>query len=733
MKGTVPRTRSRQIIAAAAVLGAIGGAGSLPAQRAGDIGQVARATPDTLQDSPARAGGSIIVAAIARNHALSGSLHDYQYQVASKLLVRDRDKPQDSAASVALISEARSDAYWQFPDRYQETIIARRRANHLSPLWNAVWSTVSVADVGNFQRDRIEILPYSFASPIADDALTFYDFRLLEILVIDGRRVFRLAMRPRSPTSPSLTGVIDIADSTYDVVAIDAGVTDAAQFGLWKTVRYREYFADQGDGRWLPSEVRLTGDARLRVRIPKTPQHLSFEQEARFSHFRFNAGELRRDLNEVRIVGDRQSEHADSATWSAPGMIPPSDAEQQVWHRRELAAQQPPGLISRVGQLASLSQVATASPDFFHFNRVDGAYVGAGWTFRPTSALTLSPKLGLATGSDRWQYRVGGDVQLIEASRLWLGASYHDETVTRPSLVPHAVDRTVDALLYRSDPLDYYREAGLTVSLAIRPLDFTRLELHYNDQEQTSLPVVTDYSVLRPSRAPLGNGFIVDGRMRSVSGGFTYDSRWLLRRNGQDSHLPSLAWTRITISAEVASPGLIRDDFNFGRFALQVERHQRTRGWGVTTINGLVGIATGTVPPQRYFTIDFGMRALGFQGGGFRTLGDTSFAGNRVAMLSIRHDFDPSLLAKSGLPLIRRLPFTLSVYGGAFAIGFAYHTPYPGDSAFRTTTSPYTEAGFIVGNLVPFLAPLNLGAQFTWQLSSQATRRFQFGLNLRGP
>ena len=679
--------------------------------------------------SPTLLAGRIIAAAIARKHALLAALHEYEYQVSVKFVVHDLDKPQDSVSSLALISETRSDAYWKSPGHYHEAIVARRRVNHL----NAVWNTISVGDIANFQQDRIDILPHSFVSPIADDALDHYRFRVLDTLAVDGRRVLRLAIEPRSETSPSFTGVIDIADSTYDVMAIDVGVNDAARFGIWKQIRYQQRFEDTGDGRWMPREIRLTGEARLGLKIPRTPRHLAFEQEARFDDFRFGAGGRADDLNEVRIVIDQQADHADSAAWSAPGGIPLTNAERGEWNRRDSAARRPPGLVSRIGQAVNLSQVATASPDFFHFNRVDGAYVGVGSSWRRTPDMTLSTKLGYAAGSERWQYRAGGEFRVSEAQRLWLGASYHDETVNRPSLVPHAVDPTIEALLYRRDPLDYYREAGLTLSFATRPFDFTRLDLRYNDQEQTDLPVVTDYSLLRPSRAPRVNGFIVDGRMRTLSGSFTYDSRSLLRRNGLDSHLPSLTWTRITMSAEVASPSLIPNDFDFGRYSLQVERHQRTLKLGITTINALVGITTGTVPPQRYFTIDFGMRALGFQGGGFKTLGDTSFAGNRVLMLSVRHDFDRLLFAKSGLPLIRHLPFTLSVYGGMFAIDFVNHTPTPSDSAFRTTSSPYTEAGFALGNLTPFLAPLNLGAHFTWQLSSQSTRRFQFGLSLTRP
>lgn len=684
--------------------------------------------PAAAQRVP-NAGTAIIVSAIARNRDIVATLHDYQYQLADRLLVRDLDVSPDSASSLALIRESRRSVSWQSPDRYHEVITARRSSNHLTP----VWSTIAVADIGNFQQDRIEIPPLSFVSPIAKGSLKFYRFRMLDTILVDGRRAFRLDVGPRTVAAPTVSGIIIIADSSYDVIAMDLAIHDAPPFGLWKSLRYRERFGDVGDGQWLPIEIRLSGEARLPVRIPRTPQHLAFEQEARFTEFRFVAGDHSGDMREVRVTVADDADHAGEAAWRTPSPIPVTGAERLTWDHVDSMARRRSAVTNRVQQASILGRWISTAPDFFHFNRVDGAYIGIGSTWRQVPALVVSGKVGYGTASDRWQYRIGGDVRASEAHRIWFGASYHDETISRPSLTGRISDRTIQALLYRRDPLDYYGERGLTLSLAIRPFDFTRLELHYDDQLQRNLPALTDYSLLPTNRPARANGFIVAGRMRTLSGAFSYDSRSLLRRNGTDSRLASLTWTRIMVSGEVAAPGLIPNDFNFGRFVLQVERHQRTFGLGITTITALAGIGIGTVPPQRYFTIEAGVRALGFQGGGFRTLGDTSFAGNRVAMLSVRHDFDRLLFAESGLPLIRRLPFTLSVYGALFGIGFAYHDRYPGDSAFHTTASPYSEAGFALGNLLPFLAPLNVGAQFTWQLSAQSTQRFQFGLDLRGP
>jgi hypothetical protein len=91
------------------------------------------------------------------------------------------------------------------------------------------------------------------------------------------------------------------------------------------------------------------------------------------------------------------------------------------------------------------------------------------------------------------------------------------------------------------------------------------------------------------------------------------------------------------------------------------------------------------------------------------------------------------LFARSGLPLIRKLPVTLSVHGGAFWTDFAAHPPNPGDALLVTAARPYTEVGLGLGNLTPFLSPLNLAVHFTWQLSSYPTRRFQVGIGTTRP
>jgi hypothetical protein len=163
-------------------------------------------------------------------------------------------------------------------------------------------------------------------------------------------------------------------------------------------------------------------------------------------------------------------------------------------------------------------------------------------------------------------------------------------------------------------------------------------------------------------------------------------------------------------------------------------RQQRTLNLGISTLTAAGGIATGWVPPQRYFVVDFGMQFATFQANGFNTLSDSNYSGTGAAMITLRHDFDRLLFMRSGLPLVRQLPFTLSVHAGAFWTDFVDHPPYPGDALLRTARSPYTEVGFGLGNLTPFLSPFNVAAHFTWHLgSSYPGNRFRFGIGLTRP
>ncbi|HUK21256.1 MAG TPA: DUF5686 family protein [Gemmatimonadales bacterium] len=670
--------------------------------------------------------------AIARKHEVFHAAHDYQYETYVKFVIRDLDQHPDSAQSVLLITETRTTAYWEEPNHFQERIIARRQTSNLAALNNLV----AGGELEDFSRDRIEIPKYSIVSPIADDAFDYYDYHLLDTLHVDGRRVYRVGIEPKSQVTPLFVGMVDIADSTYDILQMDVRGNEVVRVNGTKNLRYRQRFKDVGGGRWMPYDISFTGEVLI-LPLPGVPTHMAFEHRALLDGFEFNRRDRPAGLKEFRLVVDDAADHPDSSRWTGPGAIPLTHAEQAAWQRIDSIANLPPDLSYRLLRGMGSAYHLSKDPDFFHFNRVDGAYLGAGGTWDKLPGVMVDGKLGYATGSDTWQYRVGGGLRISESQRTWLEAHYYDETLNRPTFISRDYNPTYRALLFRLDPLDYYRENGTVVSLNTKLLDFTDFTLRYRDARETNLPVVTDYSLFSVARPQRPNPTIFEGRMRSLGASFAYDSRPLLRSKGQDYYLEEYGGTRtrIALQVEVSDPELIPSDFDYRRYAVQIERRQRTFNLGITTVVAAAGIATGNVPPQRYFVVDYGMKALTFQGNGFNTLSETNYTGTRGAMITIRHNFDRLLFAKSRIPVLRDLPYTLSVDGGAFWTSFANsdNPPAFANSPIISAQHAYTEVGFGLGNLTPFLAPFNFAAHFTWQLSSYPTNRFTFGFGLTPP
>jgi len=662
---------------------------------------------------------------IAHKRNVLARLHDYRYAADVKFVVRNLGVPADSPASILVVTESRTTAYWERPGHYQETIVARRQTGNLDPDRNLV----SVGEIVNFARDRIDLRKYSIVSPIADDALDHYDYRMLDTTTSARGRVFTIAIIPRTEASPLFAGVLTVMDSTYDVLSIDVGANRALRFTFVSNLRYHQELADQGGGRWMPREIRLSGEIHLAVPIPGFPSRLGFEHVARLSDFTFDRGRPPPGVGEYRVVVADSADRTDSARWSDDA-IPLSPAEREAWTRIDSIAGTPPSWGHRMAAGLGTAVFLAANPAFFHFNRVDGAYLGAGGNWSLGSRWIVGARAGYGFGAERWQESGGVSALVAEDRQIWVGASAYDETQHRPTMVSSDYNPTFRALLSRIDPLDYFRERGVRAFASGKLLRGTRLEVSYLDALQSSLAVTTDYALAPRARELRPNPGVVGGRLQALGAALSYDSRPLLKDKGRDYRLRQLVQTRVSAAVEVAAPDLFPGDFSYRRYVLRVERIQRSLNLGVTSIVAVGGIATGWVPPQRYFTVDFGRELYTYQANGFNTLNGDNFAGTRAAMITVNHDFDRLLFAKSGIPGIRSLPFTLSVHAGAFWTGFVGHPANPGDDLLWTAPKVYTEAGFGLGNLTPFLSPFDLAAFFTWQLSAYPTRGFRFGLGL---
>jgi hypothetical protein len=663
----------------------------------------------------------IIRQAIKRKKDILARLHDYTCEAYSRVNVHDNTKP-DSA--LFLITETRTTCLWEQPDKYKEIITARRQSANMKAQDNLM----SIGQVLNFNRNRIELGRYAIVSPTATDALDHYDYYLLDTIVIDGRPVFVLELEPKSKITPLFVGHLQIADSSFDVVAVDVGFNEAVDFSILINPRYTQRHASLAPDIWMPVEIRFTGDVKLNIPFPGIPKDMSFTQLASLSDYKFDQGIPKGTFDEYIMEVAPTADKKDSTVWQAEHVIPLSDEETLAYHKIDSVERLPKPILKQAATIIPAAVLITTfgADDFFRYSRVEGAYLGA--AVRPTfGKLTAQVSGGYAFSAERWQGSLGLSYP-SSGSGTRVGLRLYDQIARRPALITTPeVSSTFEALWFKFDGLDYYRERGGAIWAEIKPVNHTRLRAGLKIAEQTAQVTNTDFSIFRNDLPPRENPTIIAGDMRSTFATFTYDSRKRIKTGRSDQLDFAATYLRIALRADWSSPDFLKSDFDFARYEGIAQMRFRPPIPGLTSIRLAGGVSTGAPPVQSWFVVDYGTGGL-FDRRGYVTLDENNFVGSSAASVTLEHSFGRRSFALTRIPLVDKLPFSLSVRAGAFwtdvkQINVSFHPN------LRVARTAYTEAGFALGNLTPFLSPFNLQMWFNWQLSAYDTKRLSLGFD----
>jgi hypothetical protein len=660
--------------------------------------------------------------AIKRKDSLLAKIHSYSFEAYCKMVIRKEG--EEDSTSILMITETQHESDWEYPDNYKEIVTAQRQSANLA----GADAYVTVGEILNFNKSRLDLFDQSVVSPTADDALDHYNFYLLDTLYIDDHPVYLLEIEPQSDTKPLLVGEIMIADSTYDVVGVDVKFNEAFEITYIEDPRYVQK-GEMFEGEfWMPVEIRFECDVELP--FPGIPRlFVDYVAVPHQYHFNFDHPEGTFDEYVFEVAEDAFD--LDSTYWASSQLVPLTDEEVGGYKHLDSLANAPKPLWKNALLLTGAAViVATSEPEFFRFNRVEGTYVGAAIStdkFIPRTELRLGS--GYAFTGKYWQHDYGFTTTLAEMRKLQFSFGYHDKIVHRPMLVSgEGQSYTVSASFFKVDPMDYFLERGFDAGLSSRIHDHTTLSIAYHDYNQYSISTATDFSVFRSSEEHRENPSIADGKLRSVSTTLNWDSRRLMKLRGKERKEWTNRYTRIELGFEYASPGFIDNDFDYRRYHVDIYSQLRTMGLGGTKIRLYAGSSDGILPPQRQFTVDFGHGIL-YSDMSFKTLNESNFYGDRVAMGYVYHDFGRFAFKKTGIPLIEKIPFSLGLFGGMFWTDFFPRiTHFDGSTtiANETDNGAYSEIGFQIGSI----SPLGFEFDFGWQLSNYDTESFNVGFGM---
>ncbi|UCG60349.1 MAG: carboxypeptidase-like regulatory domain-containing protein [Candidatus Zixiibacteriota bacterium] len=662
----------------------------------------------------------IIIEAIKRKDELLSQIKHYSFKAYAKASVIDTSKA-DSSNFMAIL-ETQAVAFHEYPDKHKEIITARRQSANARSGFNLV----SVGDLLDFNRNRIDLGRYSLVSPTATDALDYYDYYLMDTVLIDNRAVYVLEIEAKNQTDPLFEGEIMIADSTYAVVGVDFGFNDGFDEPAIHDPHYRQIYSEFQNKYWMPTMIQF--ETVVNIGFPAVPV-FALDFQAALHNYDFPNDLPDTLFNEYTVEVSSDADDVDSATWKAGQLMPLTSLEERGYVYIDSLEHNKPLHKKLMRASLGIAAIMTMAHDIFHFNRVEGFYLGAGYKFTGLrNRWDLRFKTGYAFDAEFWQHEYGVDYMLCPRQKLKVGAEFRNEVHTRPTIfAPPNGNSTFMAITNKTDPYNYYREKGFQLRGSVKLLDKTRWHLSYQDFDQGSLDNGTEFSMLRQKKLHRPNPAIVDGKLRSIESSLRFDSRKLIKYKNRDYFDFTPFYTTFRLGVEYASDDFIGNDFDFIRYYAWLYRRQRMFGWGFSTLFVYAGASDQTLPPQKYFTVDFGSGVFDHRLN-FHTLGEINFSGSRTLAIYAIHDFERKLFQKTGIPVIKDLPFTLAVYGGVFWTDLKGNPTQPGDEQILVATKPYSEIGFSMGRLIPWGFLRGFSLNFSWQISEYYTHVFALGL-----
>jgi len=580
----------------------------------------------------------IIRKAIATKHSWMSKLHTYIFEAFTRQVLR-----RDTA--IASITESYTTGFMNAGDTLHEIVRQRRQTENVPMTDNFA----SVRRIVNFNDDEVVLFnfrandrssAFTFAGPTATDALENYDYTLLKTSTVNGIEVYTIRMTPKSRLKPLFDGIITIADRTFAVMGVDVRPNESFAIPFVKDIslRYRQEFAFYDSLFWMPTDIRIEGALSVSIVGISLPR-IGIDAVSSIYDYKINVPLPDSILQKKRLTVDSSATRFDSTFWRTHTVLPLTAEEQNAYGKLD-STQTLEKQFRPKGVLTSLTGDETESllnHIDFHFNRVEGFYLGGkGRMSLPALNLRLDGSAGLGFSDERFTYDARATYSIDSTRRFSLGAEFYDRVDNVPDegfYGPLAI--SFMALIDKNDYRDYFLAKGYRFFVAAHPARNFHATVNFNSEQEYTLETQTSYSLFSRSTPYRINPPIAGGLLRSVS----LD----LRLGDEAQPLDIVSRNAAEFSIEHSSPSFGRSEFNFTRY----------RGlllWNIPTfarsllfppalrIRMSGGLGTGTLPPQRIFTLD--SRSSGYAPFGvLRGAGVKEFMGDRFVMINIEHNF----------------------------------------------------------------------------------------------
>ncbi|MBS7566308.1 carboxypeptidase-like regulatory domain-containing protein [Mucilaginibacter sp. Bleaf8] len=169
-------------------------------------------------------------------------------------------------------------------------------------------------------------------SPIADNALSFYNYKWLGITIENGETINKIGITPKRPYEPAFTGYIYIIEDSWRIHSVDLELNKSAGINFADTIRVKQQYIPVANKAWMPSLVKFEFSGGL------FGFRLGGYFLALYKNYDLNPTFDKHAFKEVMRVSTSVNKK-DSTYWQQTRPIPLTDEEKTDYQKKEVLAQ----------------------------------------------------------------------------------------------------------------------------------------------------------------------------------------------------------------------------------------------------------------------------------------------------------------------------------------------------------------------------------------------------------
>jgi len=111
----------------------------------------------------------------------------------------------------------------------------------------------------NAYENYIMISDIGLVSPLNSLGLQFYHYYLRDSAIVDGRKIYEISFKPRSPQEPTFRGKFWVEDESFALTKLEMQLSEKANVNFLNNLQYSIEFQKK-DNRWVPRNELLIAD-----------------------------------------------------------------------------------------------------------------------------------------------------------------------------------------------------------------------------------------------------------------------------------------------------------------------------------------------------------------------------------------------------------------------------------------------------------------------------------------